>query len=145
MKNTYHKGSVPSNCPDGGHPSAADGKIDFVILGRQMLADPNFVQKCMDGKADKIHRCLRCYKCFPGSPEEGYTDLPFNSEELSVYVGYCTINPMAHLPFDPEQLPPAEKGSRKRSVWKSQITASELKMKMAFRSLRQIRSFMHWV
>ncbi len=101
------------NSPEQADKAIADGKIDFVILGRQMLADPNFVQKCMDGKEDQIHRCLRCYKCFPGSPEEGYTDLPFNSEELSVYVGYCTINPMAHLPFDPEQLPPAEKGSQK--------------------------------
>ena len=53
------------------------------------------------------------YKCFPGSPEEGYDDLPFTSEQLAVYVGHCTINPMAHLPFDIEQLPAAEKGSQK--------------------------------
>ena len=120
------------NSPEQADQAIAEGKIDFVILGRQMLADPNFAQKCMDGREDKIHRCLRCYKCFPGSPEEGYDDLPFNSEELAVYVGYCTINPKAHLPFDPEQLPPAEKGSRKVLVIgggiagiQAAITASE--------------------
>ena len=90
-----------------------DGKIDFAIFGRQMLADPDFAQKCMNGDEAQIRRCLRCYKCFPGSPEEGYDDLPFTSEQLAVYVGHCTINPMAHLPFDIEQLPAAEKGSQK--------------------------------
>ena len=78
-----------------------------------MLADPDFTQKCMDGDEAQIRRCLRCYKCFPGSPEEGYDDLPFTSEQLAVYVGHCTINPTAHLPFDVEQLPPAEKGPQK--------------------------------
>ena len=61
------------------------------------------------GHEDQIRRCLRCYKCFPGSPEEGYDDLPFTSEELALYVGHCTINPLAHLPFDPDTLAPASK------------------------------------
>ena len=101
------------NSPEQVDQAIADGKIDFAIFGRQMLADPDFTQKCMDGDEAQIRRCLRCYKCFPGSPEEGYDDLPFTSEQLAVYVGHCTINPTAHLPFDVEQLPPAEKGPQK--------------------------------
>ena len=101
------------NSPEQAEAAIADGLIDYVILGRQMLADPNFTQKCMDGDEAQIRRCLRCYKCFPGSPEEGYEDLPFTSEELAVYVGHCTINPMAHLPFDADALPPAENGPQK--------------------------------
>ena len=62
-----------------------------------MLADPEFANKAKRGHEDQIRRCLRCYKCFPGSPEEGYDDLPFTSEELALYVGHCTINPLAHL------------------------------------------------
>lgn len=93
------------NSPEQADKAIADGKIDFAIFGRQMLADPEFAQKCMDGEEDRIRRCLRCYKCFPGSPEEGYDDLPFTSEQLALYVGHCTINPKAHLPFDIEQLP----------------------------------------
>lgn len=74
-----------------------------------MLADPEFANKARSGHEDQIRRCLRCYKCFPGSPEEGYDDLPFTSEELALYVGHCTINPLAHLPFDPDTLAPASK------------------------------------
>lgn len=74
-----------------------------------MLADPEFANKAKRGHEDQIRRCLRCYKCFPGSPEEGYDDLPFTSEELALYVGHCTINPLAHLPFDPDTLAPASK------------------------------------
>ena len=83
------------NSPEQVDQAIADGKIDFAIFGRQMLADPDFAQKCMNGDEAQIRRCLRCYKCFPGSPEEGYDDLPFTSEQLAVYVGHCTINPMA--------------------------------------------------
>ena len=97
------------NSPEMCEQAIADGKVDFVILGRQMLADPEFANKARSGHADQIRRCLRCYKCFPGSPEEGYDDLPFTSEELALYVGHCTINPLAHLPFDPDTLAPADK------------------------------------
>ena len=97
------------NSPELCEQAIAEGKIDFAILGRQMLADPEFANKARSGHEDQIRRCLRCYKCFPGSPEEGYDDLPFTSEELALYVGHCTINPLAHLPFDPDTLAPASK------------------------------------
>ena len=100
------------NSPEMIDEAIGAGKIDFAILGRQMLADPEFVNKCAAGEPERIRRCLRCYKCFPGSPEEGYDDLPYTSEELALYVGHCTINPLAHLPFDPDTLAPA-KASKK--------------------------------
>lgn len=100
------------NSPEFCEEIIEKGMVDFVILGRQMLADPEFTKKCMEGNEDQIRRCLRCYKCFPGSPEEGYDDLPFSSEELALYVGHCTINPLAHLPFDPESLPAPEKAKK---------------------------------
>lgn len=100
------------NSPEMCEQAIAEGKIDFAILGRQMLADPEFTNKCIAGEEDRIRRCLRCYKCFPGSPEEGYDDLPFTSEELALYVGHCTINPLAHLPFDPNTLPDASKSAK---------------------------------
>ena len=100
------------NSPEQCDKAIADGKIDFAILGRQMLADPQFANKCKVGDADCIRRCLRCYMCFPGSPEEGYDDLPFGSEELALYVGHCRINPLAHLPFDPDTLPDPVKSDK---------------------------------
>lgn len=89
-----------------------NGEADYIVLGRQSLADPELANKAMSGREDTIRRCLRCFKCFPGSPEEGYRDLPFNSAELSRHVGACTVNPLANLPFDPDTLPIAEKSKR---------------------------------
>ena len=100
------------NSPEMCDQAIADGKVDFVILGRQMLADPEFTNKCIAGEPERIRRCLRCYKCFPGSPEEGYDDLPYTSEELALYVGHCTINPLAHLPFDPDTYPEPQKQAK---------------------------------
>lgn len=96
------------NSPEFCEEVLEKGLVDFFVFGRQMLADPCFANKCKEGRPDTIRRCLRCYYCFPGSPEEGYDDLPFTSEELAMYVGHCTINPLAHLPFDPAKLPDAK-------------------------------------
>lgn len=100
------------NSPEQCEEAIASGKVDFVVLGRQMLADPDFTKKCMEGDESQIRRCLRCYKCFPGSPEEGYDDLPFTSEQLALFVGHCTINPKAHLPFDIQSLPAAKRSEK---------------------------------
>ena len=95
------------NSPELMEETLARGDADYIVLGRQSLADPELANKARAGDSDRIRRCLRCFKCFPGSPEEGYTDLPFSSVELARHVGYCTINPLANLPFDPYELPPA--------------------------------------
>jgi 2,4-dienoyl-CoA reductase-like NADH-dependent reductase (Old Yellow Enzyme family)/thioredoxin reductase len=88
------------NSPEQAEQIIADGKADYVMLGRQMLADSYFPAKAFSGKADEIRRCIRCFNCFPGSPEEGYTDIPWPSSELAKRVGTCTINPVSNLPFD---------------------------------------------
>jgi 2,4-dienoyl-CoA reductase-like NADH-dependent reductase (Old Yellow Enzyme family)/thioredoxin reductase len=94
------------NSPEQMEKIIAEGKADYVVLGRQSLADPEIANKAKEGKEELIRRCIRCFKCFPGSPEEGYKDLPFTSMELAKIVGYCSINPLANLPFDPYTLPP---------------------------------------
>ncbi len=96
------------NSPEQMEKIIAEGQADFIVLGRQSLADPEIAIKAKEGKEDLIRRCIRCYKCFPGSPEEGYKDLPFDSMELAKLVGYCTINPLANLPFDPYELEPSK-------------------------------------
>ena len=97
------------NSPEQMEEILAAGQADYIALGRQSLADPELANKAAAGRTDEIRRCLRCFKCFPGSPEEGYTDLPFTSEELARHVGACTVNPRANLPFDPWTLPPARR------------------------------------
>ena len=100
------------NAPEQMEEIIASGAADYIALGRQSLADPELANKAAAGEADRIRRCLRCFKCFPGSPEEGYTDLPFSSNELARHVGACTVNPLANLPFDPLTLPPAREKKR---------------------------------
>ena len=95
------------NSPEQMEEILEKGEADYIALGRQSLADPELANKAQRGEEDRIRRCLRCFKCFPGSPEEGYTDLPFTSNELAKHVGACTVNPLANLPFDPNTLPPA--------------------------------------
>ncbi|MBR2832653.1 MAG: FAD-dependent oxidoreductase [Oscillospiraceae bacterium] len=100
------------NSPELMEQILESGQADYIALGRQSLADPELANKARRGEEDRIRRCLRCFKCFPGSPEEGYTDLPFTSNELAKVVGACTINPTANLPFDPWSLPPAPEKRR---------------------------------
>ena len=100
------------NSPELMEQIIENGEADYIALGRQSIADPERANKAIIGEEDRIRRCLRCFKCFPGSPEEGYTDLPFTSNELAKHVGACTINPLANLPFDYWNVPPAPKKQR---------------------------------
>lgn len=57
----------------------ATGQADIVEIGRALLADPYLAQKALEGNADDITPCLRCYECF------GETS---KSETVK-----CTVNP----------------------------------------------------
>ena len=39
-----------------------DGMADMVSLGRPLLCDPDFANKCRDGKLDEIRQCISCNK-----------------------------------------------------------------------------------
>ena len=125
------------NSPEQMEEIIATGQADYISLGRQSLADPQLANKAMNGEEDRIRRCLRCFKCFPGSPEEGYTDLPFTSNELARHVGACTINPLANLPFDPWELKPAT-ASRKVLVVGGGVAGMQAAMTAADRGHKVI-------
>ena len=74
------------NDPAQAEELIASGKCDFVALGRQLTADPEFANKAQADREDDINPCIRCFKCFPG-PLEGVeiTDI------LNIYG--CTVNP----------------------------------------------------
>jgi 2,4-dienoyl-CoA reductase-like NADH-dependent reductase (Old Yellow Enzyme family)/thioredoxin reductase len=79
------------NSPELGEKLIVEGKCDFIALGRQLTADPDFAIKAETGREDDIVHCLRCFKCLPGQLEEVMDD-------LSSLFG-CTVNPEAFL-FD---------------------------------------------
>jgi len=48
------------NLPATAEQILADGCADMVSLARPMLADPEFVKKARDGRADEINVCIAC-------------------------------------------------------------------------------------
>ena len=48
------------NTPEVAEGVLADGSADMVSLARPFLADPHFVQKARQGRADEINTCIAC-------------------------------------------------------------------------------------
>lgn len=63
------------------------GYQDFVAVGRGNIADPYFVQKCMQGRADEVKRCICCLYCIE----------TMSKNALKVQHGECAINPKLGL------------------------------------------------
>ena len=91
----------------------ASGKVDFVEYARQCFADPEFINKTLDGREDMIHSCVRCFHCYPGFCEHP-TDIPLwyqlpPEEFMKVYspavMGDCSINANSGLGYYPDRLP----------------------------------------
>ncbi|WP_321971569.1 FAD-dependent oxidoreductase [Paratractidigestivibacter sp.] len=98
----------------------AAGKCDFVEYARQCFADPRFIEKTLDGREDLIHRCLRCFHCYPGFCEHP-TDIPLwyqlpPEEFMKVYspavMGDCSVNPNSGFGYYPDRLPKPEASRR---------------------------------
>lgn len=49
--------------PDDAERLLAEGRADIVGMARQLLADPDWVRKVMDGRRDQILRCIYCNVC----------------------------------------------------------------------------------
>ncbi|MGC3954543.1 MAG: FAD-dependent oxidoreductase [Propionicimonas sp.] len=75
------------NHPQQIEDALAGGHCDAVALGRQQFADPDFVSKAANGRADEIAPCLRC-SCFnPLKPDPGERPVP--------PLWSCAVNPWA--------------------------------------------------
>jgi 2,4-dienoyl-CoA reductase-like NADH-dependent reductase (Old Yellow Enzyme family)/thioredoxin reductase len=57
----------------------ANGQADFIALGRELLADPDWPQKAEQGLADEIHRCIAC--------NQGCISRLFEQRDV-----WCTVN-----------------------------------------------------
>ncbi|WP_179503969.1 FAD-dependent oxidoreductase [Nocardioides daedukensis] len=65
--------------PGVGERALAEGKADFVSMGRQLLADPEIVNKLAAGTPQAIRPCINCYVCVQ---ENFWDDSPI-----------CAVNP----------------------------------------------------
>ena len=97
------------NSPENADKLIANDIVDFIIVGRQAFADPEFMNKVAAGRADDVNRCVRCMRCYSGSHEhekeleylEKYhltkeMELARDAERASChkYHAYCTVNPV---------------------------------------------------
>lgn len=70
------------NDPDVAEGVLERGEADLVSMARQMLADPHFVNKAAEGRADEINTCIAC--------NQACLDHTFELKRAS-----CLVNPQA--------------------------------------------------
>lgn len=71
-----------------------EGKADYILMGRQAVADNEFVNKILEGREEDIRPCLRCDKCLDGGRRGNLT------EKLTIDTGNFTYNvPCSVNPF----------------------------------------------
>ncbi len=70
------------NTPEVGEQILADGCGDMVSLARPLLADPHFVRKAREGRAEDINTCIAC--------NQACLDHTFKNQLAS-----CLVNPRA--------------------------------------------------
>jgi len=72
-----------------------EGKVDFVAMGRPLLADPDLPHKIRQGLPEEVRRCIYCNNCLKQDPKAG--------------PGACSVNPFlnreSRYPFEPAQSP----------------------------------------
>ena len=49
--------------PEVGDAHIASGAVDFISMGRKLLADPHLPRKLAEGRPDDILPCVYCYTC----------------------------------------------------------------------------------
>ncbi len=70
------------NAPEVAEQILADGCADMVSMARPLLADPEFVKKARQGRADEINTCIGC--------NQACLDHVFKNQRAS-----CLVNPRA--------------------------------------------------
>lgn len=56
----------PRLAPDMMETALEEGKIDFLIMNRPLIADPDLPNKLKEGKRDEVNPCNHCLTCFDG-------------------------------------------------------------------------------
>ncbi|OBG68520.1 NADH oxidase [Mycobacterium sp. E1715] len=56
----------------------ADGRADFIAMGRPLLADPDLPRKVRDGQAHRVRRCISCENCIDAMEQRFSVDCAVN-------------------------------------------------------------------
>ena len=63
----------------------ANGTADFTAVCRALIADPEMIHKCKDGRIDDVTPCIQCMRCHDSAAYGGHHQ--------------CSVNPRAGLEF----------------------------------------------
>lgn len=86
------------------HPEFIDsiieeGKCDIVALGRELLAEPEYVKKASEGRDNEMRMCISCMQCF---------------NKLGAHTAGCSVNPYAKRELD--KVPLVKDGNGRKVV-----------------------------
>src|SRR5262249_47361706 len=56
----------------------ADGRADFIAMGRPLLADPDLPRKLLSGQAHRIRKCISCENCIDAMEQRFSVDCAIN-------------------------------------------------------------------
>lgn len=70
-------------------------KVDVVVMGRALLADPFLPSKVMENRDDEIVKCLRCFVCM--------------AERGATQTRRCSVNPLIGREWEGDEIPEARK------------------------------------
>ena len=56
----------------------ADGRADFIAMGRPLLADPDLPRKLLSGRAHRIRKCISCENCIDAMEQRLAVDCAVN-------------------------------------------------------------------
>ena len=77
--------------PELAEQAVSENRVDFIVLGRPLLADPELPRKLREDRAEDIWRCLYCNNCLRSTWRS------------------CTVNPFLYresmLPLEPTRTP----------------------------------------
>jgi len=72
--------------PEVGDSAIGKGEVDFIAMGRKLLADPHLPNKLAAGRPDQVRPCIYCYTCIS-----------------AIYMGSharCAVNPELSFEFE---------------------------------------------
>ena len=95
------------NTPEQAESIIASGKADYVLMGRQWIADPEWANKARAGRADDIRGCIRCNNCCDGAMRKAIAKHVLD-DDSATFNFVCSVNPTYGGHFYKEKFPPAD-------------------------------------
>jgi 2,4-dienoyl-CoA reductase-like NADH-dependent reductase (Old Yellow Enzyme family)/thioredoxin reductase len=85
----------PAHAPDFFEQALLDGKLDFYLMNRPFVVDPEYINKLREGRLDEIRPCNRCLHCHFDLDEEGnfYEHCRMNATHMRAYLDQMPEGP----------------------------------------------------